>query len=57
MQIRKEVEDQLRIEQEHRKDMEDMLLIEKQKLAVTSEMLSKEMSARFLLEQNLMMQK
>jgi hypothetical protein len=56
MQIRKEVEDQLRIEQEHRKDMEDMLLIEKQKLAVTSEMLSKEMSARFLLEQNLMMQ-
>lgn len=56
MQIRKEVEDQLRLEQDHRKDVEDILAIERERLAVTSEMLSKEMNARFLLEQNMMMQ-
>jgi hypothetical protein len=56
MQMRKEIEDQLRLEQDHRKDVEDILAIEREKLAATSEMLSKEMNTRFLLEQNIMMQ-
>lgn len=54
--MRKEVEDRLHAEQEHRREMEDILHNEREKLANTSEMLAKELNNRFLLEQNMLMQ-
>jgi TolA-binding protein len=50
------MEEKLHAEQEYRRDMEDLLQSERERLASTTEQLSKEMHSRFILEQNLLMQ-